>query len=271
MLINSERSANYDREAYTAWLQELSQICRERGIVFIIDDVFMGFRSLGGLCLLTTVYLALQRRTQHRVNWARPVRLRRIIMLGTILVVGALIIVGVYEYAASSGFLGDTAKSKYTAQSGKFGILIGGRTEILVSGKAVMDSPVLGHGSWAKNWDYAELLLELRQRWGYAPLGINKLGLIPTHSYLMGAWVESGILGAVFWFWVLFLPAWTLACLSQTQTHLSPLIAFFAFSLIWNVLFSPYGAQQRIISPYHIIVLMIFLSSYKLKRKSKIR
>ena len=48
MLINSDRSAYYDREAYTAWLHELRQVCCERDIVFIIDDVFMGFRLAYG-------------------------------------------------------------------------------------------------------------------------------------------------------------------------------------------------------------------------------
>jgi len=49
MLIDSSRSAAFDREAYTAWLQELRKVCTARDIVMIIDDVFMGFRlGLGG-------------------------------------------------------------------------------------------------------------------------------------------------------------------------------------------------------------------------------
>ncbi len=48
MLIASDRSADYDRDAYSSWLQELKQVCNERGIVFIIDDVFMGFRLAYG-------------------------------------------------------------------------------------------------------------------------------------------------------------------------------------------------------------------------------
>jgi len=43
MLINSERSANYNRAAYTRWLQTLREICTERGIVLIME-VFVGFR-----------------------------------------------------------------------------------------------------------------------------------------------------------------------------------------------------------------------------------
>jgi len=44
MLIASDRSACFDREAYSAWLAELRQVCDRRGIVLIMDEVFLGFR-----------------------------------------------------------------------------------------------------------------------------------------------------------------------------------------------------------------------------------
>ena len=47
-LIDSSRSAHYDRAAYTAWLQQLRQVCTERGIVLIFDEVFVGFRLAPG-------------------------------------------------------------------------------------------------------------------------------------------------------------------------------------------------------------------------------
>jgi glutamate-1-semialdehyde 2,1-aminomutase len=49
MLIASDRSARYDKAAYGRWLAELRSVCTARGIVLIIDDVFMGFRlAVGG-------------------------------------------------------------------------------------------------------------------------------------------------------------------------------------------------------------------------------
>ena len=48
MLINSDRSAHYNREAYTNWLQRLRAVCSERNIVLIFDEVFMGFRLAYG-------------------------------------------------------------------------------------------------------------------------------------------------------------------------------------------------------------------------------
>ena len=47
-LVDSSRSAAYDREAYTAWLKALRQVCTERGIALIFDEVFLGFRLAAG-------------------------------------------------------------------------------------------------------------------------------------------------------------------------------------------------------------------------------
>jgi glutamate-1-semialdehyde 2,1-aminomutase len=47
-LIDSARSAHFDRAAYAAWLGELRAVCSERGIVLIFDEVFVGFRLARG-------------------------------------------------------------------------------------------------------------------------------------------------------------------------------------------------------------------------------
>lgn len=47
-LLDSGRSAGFDRAAYTAWLQRLREVCTARGIVLIFDEVFMGFRLAPG-------------------------------------------------------------------------------------------------------------------------------------------------------------------------------------------------------------------------------
>lgn len=48
-LVDGSRHAAFDRAAYSAWLKQLRQVCTERGIVFILDEVFLGFRlAIGG-------------------------------------------------------------------------------------------------------------------------------------------------------------------------------------------------------------------------------
>jgi glutamate-1-semialdehyde 2,1-aminomutase len=43
-LVDSGRSSHFDRATYTKWLQDLRAVCTERGIVLILDEVFVGFR-----------------------------------------------------------------------------------------------------------------------------------------------------------------------------------------------------------------------------------
>lgn len=47
-LVDGNRSAHFEREAYGRWLQELRTLCTERGIALIFDEVFMGFRLGAG-------------------------------------------------------------------------------------------------------------------------------------------------------------------------------------------------------------------------------
>ena len=42
------RRAHFDRAAYTDWLKRLREVCTERGIVLIFDEVFVGFRLARG-------------------------------------------------------------------------------------------------------------------------------------------------------------------------------------------------------------------------------
>jgi glutamate-1-semialdehyde 2,1-aminomutase len=47
-LLDSSRTARFDRIAYTQWLKKLRDVCTDRGIVLIFDEVFVGFRLAPG-------------------------------------------------------------------------------------------------------------------------------------------------------------------------------------------------------------------------------
>jgi glutamate-1-semialdehyde 2,1-aminomutase len=48
-LIDSGRAAHFDRAAYAEWLRRLREVCTNRGIVLIFDEIFLGFRlAIGG-------------------------------------------------------------------------------------------------------------------------------------------------------------------------------------------------------------------------------
>jgi glutamate-1-semialdehyde 2,1-aminomutase len=48
-LVDSARTAHFDKKAYAEWLKRLRQVCTEQNIVLIFDEVFVGFRlAIGG-------------------------------------------------------------------------------------------------------------------------------------------------------------------------------------------------------------------------------
>jgi glutamate-1-semialdehyde 2,1-aminomutase len=47
-LVDSGRAAHFDKAAYAAWLRRLREVCTERNIALIFDEVFVGFRLAKG-------------------------------------------------------------------------------------------------------------------------------------------------------------------------------------------------------------------------------
>ncbi|MCB2088688.1 MAG: hypothetical protein R3E18_08565 [Sphingomonadaceae bacterium] len=179
------------------------------------------------------------------------------------------ILTTVYENAADSGALGRDAQVKYRKQSGgDLPLLLGGRPESLISVVAIQDSPILGHGSWAKNRRYLEMYRTLRIRWGidFPKTQYVKDRRIPAHSYFFGSWVESGIFGAIFWLYAFTIPLVATYWLLKRGRVLVPLGALLAISMVWNIPFSPFGATERFTAAFAIVTLLAIIKAARVKR-----
>lgn len=217
-------------------------------------NMFLGFRSLAGICFITALYLLFQRLPRQASRRRQTIgSLALLALVGVMGVFGSL---RLYEYAAVNGMLGAEASRQYSQQSeGALGILVGGRTETLASFEAIQDSPFLGHGSWAKNASYVRALNAKLKLLGYETT-YRESELIPTHSFIFGAWVEAGLMGAVFWLAILTIPVRVLFTNYLTKDPMTPLMVFVAISLIWDVFFSPLGAQGRLLTAFYLVVLL---------------
>jgi hypothetical protein len=221
-----------------------------------VVNLVLGFRSLGGICAFAAIYTSFQLSSGLADSRLRK---RRTVVAIAILAVGAWGVSSVYAHGAKSGWFGADEREKYEVQSsGGGGLLLGGRSDLLASSAAIFDSPLLGHGSWAKDPLYGAILINSMTDLGYedATAGLDG-DLIPSHSYIFGAWVESGIVGAVFWAWVLWLTVSALIHASGREP-LFPFFAFIGMSLVWNVLFSPYGADGRFTATYFVYAMILF-------------
>ena len=162
-----------------------------------------------------------------------------------------------------SGLYSQTETNKFEGQAqGKMGVIFGGRPEGPVAIRAIMDSPILGHGSYASDMKYTIMLQDYQYEWGYDPSDVtpdpDEPEGIPTHSHLTGAWVEAGVLGGVFWFYMLGLVCQSVFRLTEIRHPLAPLYLLSFIGFFWDILFSPFGNLRRVTEAF-IIVLMVNL------------
>ena len=192
----------------------------------------------------------------------------RILVLAVMAATGAGLALLAIGLVTSSGGLGQRALQKNKAQfHSRQGILLTGRPEILVSSQAVIDDPILGHGSWAKDPKYAEMLYDLQVRNGESETDIDYVleeskGLIPAHSHLMGAWVFSGIAGAFIWIYLFWITAKAVYKVYLYRPSLIPLYGWLFTSFLWAILFSPFGSTVRITEAVTINIVIDLLNTY---------
>lgn len=187
--------------------------------------------------------------------------------LGRVLVLTALALgaggaaLGAVELATLSGWLQKSQEQKNERQAqSPGGILIGGRPEILVSSRAVIDSPILGHGSKPKDPKYIEMLTDLRERYGISETSPDEAensteGAIPSHSFLLGSWVSAGVLGAVFWIYLILPVGRALIRVSLLSLPLAPVYAHMLLNFMWNIFFSPFASVHRVVSAFAIVLM----------------
>jgi hypothetical protein len=230
-------------------------------LVISATNLAFNFRSMfalsaaAGILCLVKAFIDIRPKRRARFN---PVTFT-VLMLGGWLASSGLI--AVYSEAASSGILGIEAKEKYQYQtSGDLYLLQAGRNESLVSVQAIADSPILGHGSWARDASYVALLADLLEEHGMVTFGgITASNVIPSHSYFVQSWIEAGILGGLFW--ILILVVATLAIYKSLKYELSyfPFVAYSLMFLNWDIFFSPFGADQRFLAASRICVALFVL------------
>jgi O-antigen ligase len=220
-------------------------------------NLMLGARSLAGICFVASLYAVVASRQRPLQTSASRLRAVALPLLG---VIAAIIGSSIYGHLAESGALGLDAQVKYEVQSeGRYGLLLGGRREFAFSSSAILQSPIVGHGSFTKFSEGVGSVGEARlEDWGYdvTPATGGQPDLLPTHSGLLGAWVEAGLLAVPFWLICLAL-LWR-GCLRAIQhgQALAPLAVFVALLSIWDVIFSPFASERRITLPLALLLLL---------------
>ncbi|QVL48717.1 MAG: hypothetical protein KFB96_24695 [Thiocapsa sp.] len=222
----------------------------------------LGSRSLGAFTILTGLVFWFRTTAFGQRLAGKSIGPLRLTLIGIFGLSGLFLISEVYGLAASEGWLGVSALGKFEEQSlGDFGIILGGRSDLLGAFYAISDSPIIGYGSWAKGHEYRDRLMMLTelgyaQDISYLQYVIDSDDLIPAHSHIFQAWVWGGILGLPFWLYALLLIGKS-GIQSFQHTHaLAVPVVFLAITGVWHIFFSPFGSNMRFHWAMTLIVVL---------------
>lgn len=210
---------------------------------FGILSILLDFRSLGAIFLLAGGIILARSRdgAKQQGRWLRMV----LVIVGT---ATALVAVAMTMIQSDPDF-------RKRRQESNIGRYVG----LQVAFEAISDSPFVGYGSWAADKAYVQLL---RREYAKASAGKNIQGdpgdsLMP-HSQLLQAWVEGGLLAAIFFamLGVALLAALRWLVLFHRRGTLTPLYTVLVIKGMWDLCFSPFLGQHRL----HVASVLATLS-----------
>lgn len=241
------------------------------GVLIALASVHFvfGFRSLSMVTLVAAILIVVRIRTNSgRRNKKHLVRIRPVFLA----IVGVVALIGlstVYDGLAEGGSFGYAAQQKaYYQADGEFGSVLSSRSEFLLSLQSIAANPILGGGSGsvANSHDTA-VAATILNNYGYTNVARSLSEETPAyHSVLLGLWAQNGVLAVPFWFLVLGLLISAAYSVVYRETRLPELVAFLASLGIWDIFFSPFGADRRMWIAATVVTIVI--SSTRPKRRT---
>ena len=168
----------------------------------------------------------------------------------------------IFQYLLKSDMLPKILYEKTISQQGNYGLLLGGRSDLIGGLKAIADSPFIGHGCWAKDCFYTDYINNFLLINEYGKTFTDKNCLIPGHSIILEAWIYSGFMGLIFWIYIFVI---LIKRIKFNFVHTSKfylILIFLNTIVIWDFFLSPYGGSRLIEFPLYLAILF-FLNKNK--------
>lgn len=215
-----------------------------------VFDLVTGGRSAFLCTIISLMFILVIGKSQKSVRALK----KHMVTLVVILLACAYVGKAVYKWAATSGLMGEYEERKYegqAAQKSALSMLMTGRSEFFIGLMAVIDKPIIGHGScaidnhgyildFASKYGTNEGLMELVKR-------RDKYGVrtIPAHSHIVNYWLWHGIFACLFWVAVFVL---SIKTLFRRMHVVMPWTGYFATGIpifLWDIFFSPFGLRVQ--------------------------
>ena len=269
------RLANFIRLPYAGWFWETPLMYTYfaplgLAVFSMLTSASGRSAALGALgCLLIAILCGKSRKRMRRFG-------QNIWLVLVIAIIGIFVAYGGYRYAATNGILGEKAQAKYEHQTGGEGgilkLLMGGRGEFFIGFLEALNKPLIGHGPWAM--DYGEARMNFLSKYGndedydnyigyrqYAQKhGLSTLYYIPAHSHIASFFLWFGIVGLIYWIYVMYAIFRYLHKEMASAPHWFGVLALATPSFLWTLFFSGFG--YRIVTMPYVVMLFMAHAYY---------
>jgi len=240
--------------------------------IVAVASLLRGGRSAFLFALMSLVLLVMGRKN---INAMRNVKRHIVLVLGILACIG-IGVKSLYKYAGTHGWLNDYETKKFERQTSEgdsvMKLLMAGRGEFFIACFAIVDKPLLGHGSWAVDTKgYVQDFIfrygsseDLRMQMLQDAQEAGGLHIIPTHSHITTAWLWHGLPGAIFWFYILYLVYRVFFKCLNVVPELYGYLVLAIPDFTFDIFFSPFG--MRTLECLFFVVLC-FLSNMEKKQK----
>ena len=227
-------------------------------LIFLIVSMVNDYRSMAFFPILGYLLYNFFQKRQVNLALSKFTIIKIIIPLVVSVILINFIAAKMFESGYLNGVLPSEVDQKFRSQAtSDVGLILAGRSESLISLRAFMDAPFFGHGSWAKDYRYVDEYILLRFKYGLSnEIVETDKELIPTHSYIMGSAVWYGFMGILIWLFI------TNLVLKNYFRYATKLPIYFHVGIIlflWNLLFSPFGADARWNTGLFFAVFFVFI------------
>lgn len=216
-----------------------------------VISVFLDSRSLGAFCMLVAAVIFIRLNKPSTLK-LKPMVVLRILITGVLALSLLLTILNVTQE--------DHGDRRNWSNIGRF-------AAIRISIEAIIESPIIGYGSWGEGTEkfadqlYDEIAADLINS---GQSNYQKSTLFLSHSQILQAWMEGGVFAAIFFilFGYQLFKGLRITVFNRQLDYATPLYFYLLLQSFWHLIMSPYSGPHRITIALSIAVLCAIRMEY---------
>lgn len=212
-------------------------------------NIFMDFRIMGAICLMIAAILWVRTSNPAGLSGFQLLKLFTACTIAAAIVGGAL-------YATQDDF-----------KQRREGSNVGREAGLLVAMRGVIESPIIGYGSWPTDPRLVSLFQEEVAEEGRNYAESARVKVFTAHSQGLQAWIEGGVLAALFFIYygIRLVATVSYVALRRPTDGYLPVFLLFLIYDTWHLFMSPFSGPTRL--PIAVGVAIICMCALELHQR----